>query len=98
MEPLYISTRDWRSRWLVFSEMEALHRVAVMKWEDFDELVEGEGKTLCGKSGQLQMPGIFSRMNSPRCEECCKLMGIPHGSGNPYNKGIYEECDQMEEE
>jgi hypothetical protein len=59
-------------------------------------MIEGRGKTICGIEGDLVMPGIFSRMGLPRCPECCKLMNIPEGNGNPYNMDILEEGDKCE--
>lgn len=59
-----------------------------------EEMIEAMGKTLCGLSGRMAMPGIFSRMSAPRCPECCKQMGIAEGNGNPFNEGIYELGDE----
>lgn len=92
--PLKIDQDDWRSRWLVFTcSGKLLHRVAAMQWEDAEDMVAGDGETLCGRKGWLHMPGIFSRMEQRRCSMCCKLMGIEGGEGNPYNQGIYEPGD-----
>lgn len=52
--------------------------------------IEGVGRTVCGVSGFLRVPGIFSRMSLPRCAECCKRVGVPDGKGNPYNEGMDE--------
>jgi len=95
-KPLPLGSDNWRSRWLMFwRDSAVLHRIAVMEWgEDYPEqMINGGGTTLCGKSGRLHMPGIFSRMGRKRCAKCCRLMGIPEGEGNPYNEGIYEAGD-----
>lgn len=38
--------------------------------------------------GFLCMPGFSSRLSLQRCPECCKIMGIKEGDGNPYNEGV----------
>lgn len=39
----------------------------------------------CGRTITLQAPGVSCRMGMPRCQRCCKLLGIPQGFGGPYN-------------
>lgn len=31
------------------------------------------------------IPGIFSRMDTPRCTGCCRALGYPRGDGSPRN-------------
>lgn len=45
----------------------------------------GEVSALCGKGGDWSIPGVFSRMGTPRCVRCCKLSGFPTGEGSPKN-------------
>jgi hypothetical protein len=62
-----------------------LHRVNDILWDDDQEMIVGTGTTACGASGRLKMPGIFSRMDLPRCKHCCRKLGIPAGDGAPFN-------------
>lgn len=86
---------DWRSRWLTLGRGRMLHRVSSIKWgEDFPEqMISGEGTTVCGRSGYMHMAGIFSRMGLKRCPVCCEAMGIANGNGCPENQDIYEPGD-----
>lgn len=106
---LKIDQDNWRSRWLHTDGSDFIHRVAEATWgrlpllddpsDVFEpngldgEMIEAMGTTLCGLSGRLVMPGIFSRMGAIRCPECCKKMGIAEGKGNPFNEGILEPGD-----
>jgi hypothetical protein len=79
------------------AERDKLHDKSLAKYVD-DWDVDGlcprgiEGTTACGRSGRLDMPGIFSRMGAPRCKQCCKKVGIPAGKGAPANdKTLTEE-------
>mgnify|MGYP000853826932 CR=1 FL=1 len=80
---------DWRRRWLVLPSWNRLHRVSEIEWDEEDSPY-GTGTTLCGLSGHLHIPGIFSRMGLPRCAHCCRLAGVPRGDGAPANHGIAE--------
>lgn len=82
--PLRIPLKHWRSRWLQVRRGISLHRVASIEWE-CDQKIGGAGATVCGRTGRLHMPGFFSRMDAPRCHACCKALGIPKGTGAPYN-------------
>lgn len=94
-KPLEIPFPEWRSRWLTFGKG-TLHRVSEIEWSaDFPgQMIIGTGVTVCGRKGELTMPGIFSRMGSPRCHECCSTLGIPRGKGCPENAGIWEPGDR----
>lgn len=101
-EPQPLDQNHWRSRWLVDGDWKMLHRVSKdFLWgnpeeprphpserEDDDQKIEGVGFAICGHSGFMCMPGIFSRMSLQRCPECCKLLNIPEGKGNAYNEGL----------
>lgn len=40
----------------------------------------------CGwKTETAFIPGMFSRMGSPRCARCCDKLGYPRGVGSPKN-------------
>jgi hypothetical protein len=45
----------------------------------------GEGRTFCGRTGWLSIPGLFTRMGAKRCGRCCDALGYPHGIGSPKN-------------
>lgn len=92
-EPLKLSRKNWRSRWLQTARGTSLHRVSAIKWEDPPDRISGEGETVCGKRGWLSMPGIFSRMGATRCRQCCKALGIPQGAGAPFNALTGEQAD-----
>lgn len=89
LKPLKLSKKRWRSRWLVLPSWRVLHRVAEAKWKNVADyggsFVEATGTTVCGKSGELRMPGILSRMGLSRCKQCCRALDIPTGSGAPLN-------------
>jgi len=87
--PLPLPQEHWASRWLVLPSWNRLHRVSQIEWIDaWDGLLYGRGKTVCGREGELCMPGVVSRLGLPRCKHCCRAMGLPAGDGNPYNHGI----------
>lgn len=63
-----------------------LHAAVVVEYNaDFDPC--GYGATLCRPRRRtwLSIPGLLSRMSSPRCSHCCRILGYPHGSGSPKN-------------
>jgi len=77
---------DWRKRWCQIGRSSVLHRVATTEGDyETEDRVGTQGTTACGKAGWLGMPGIFSRMDAPRCPACCRAVGIPRGRGAPYN-------------
>lgn len=67
-------------RWLVLPQWRVLHRVAQITWDDSDKIA-GVGKTVCGRSGLLQTPGVLSRLGLPRCRQCCRILGLRQGNG-----------------
>jgi hypothetical protein len=70
--------------WVVTRTWRVLHAPAV--WDDPDENMSvQDGRTVCGVSGYLSIPGLFSRMGKPRCARCCKATGMPPGKGSPKN-------------
>lgn len=88
---------DWRRRWVQSIKKPVLHRLS----DDAVENVEGQdndfagvnfrGTTMCGrKSPHWFMPGIFSRMDAPRCKQCCRILGLSEGNGCPANYNIEE--------
>ncbi len=58
--------------------------------EDHREGVDtGDGverRTACGRTLRLVYAGMFSRFSMPRCESCCRKLGIPPGDGTPVNE------------
>lgn len=90
---LEIPRDHWRSRWLVLPTWNRLHRIAEIEWGGHqygepDEMLDGDGRAVCGATGYFVMPGIFSRMGLPRCAHCCDAIGVPRGNGCPENEGI----------
>lgn len=51
---------------------------------DYGEGVER--RTVCGRTLLLTYAGVFSRFSMPRCEACCRKLGIPPGPGTPVNE------------
>ena len=89
--------RYFYKRWVVLHSWRRLHRVAemVQDWEaDGYVPIGGEGITVCGQSGRLAMPGLFSRMGLERCGHCCRGVGIPRGNGVPVNDDTLPEWAQ----
>lgn len=43
------------------------------------------GGTSCGIASNLNIPGLFSRMGAERCKHCCRILGLPNGTGSPKN-------------
>ena len=105
MTATFPNRSEWRWRWMVLPSWNVLHRVAELEeqWEEppyeDERLPHGEGQTVCGRSGYLFMPGVFSRMGLRRCAHCCDRLGIPRGDGSPFNEGIEEPgCEGPEPE
>jgi hypothetical protein len=73
---------EWDWVWLGAGNV--LHAVADVT-NDADEDWYGEGKTECGQSGVMTIPGLFSRMGAIRCVRCCKATGMPQGEQSPKN-------------
>lgn len=79
---------EWRFRWVVTRAYGKLHRVIAVKRRISGRLVKTvSGATACGYIGELQMPGILSRLGRERCAHCCHAMKIPLGYGAPFNQG-----------
>ncbi len=77
---------EWRSRWVQIGGLITLHRVRrIANRRAWKDLPSGPGETVCGKKGNVNMPGFLSRMSAKRCPRCCELVGIPKGIGAPYN-------------
>jgi hypothetical protein len=70
--------------WVVTKTWSRLH--APLDWDDPDEEMHVEdGRTVCGHSGLLLVPGVFTRMGAMRCKHCCRMTGMPPGRGSPKN-------------
>lgn len=71
---------------------ERLHFVpkADTQGDFFDDATHSSADTtanaICGLRCDWMAPGVFSRMGMPRCQRCCKALGIPRGSGCPLNQ------------
>jgi hypothetical protein len=85
----------WHWRWLqvVASRSSVLHRLVTRTaWdrEGDSGIVGASGLAACGIAGAFGMPGIFSRMGAKRCPACCDAVGVPRGSGAPFNGDVRE--------
>ena len=70
--------------WVVTRSHGRLH--APLVWEDPEyHAMVPDGRTVCGVSGELHIPGFFSRLGLPRCQRCCAMTGMPPGRGSPKN-------------
>jgi hypothetical protein len=56
--------------------------------------VGGNGITACGRTAELWIPGIASRLALHRCTRCHRALGYPEGWGSPKNS---EECRPLVE-
>lgn len=79
--------------WVCNIGFRKLHAPAYWDDPEFDGFVE-DGRTVCGLTGYLTIPGIYSRMGLPRCKRCCSMTGMPHGNGSPKNS---EDCRHIVE-
>jgi hypothetical protein len=79
--------QGWRYRWCVTrgGNWNRLHRVVSGVTVNKNYVGVKKAKTLCGLTGEFQMPGIFSRMGLRRCANCCRIAGLPTGKGAPAN-------------
>lgn len=82
--------RDWldlaRHDWVYFWRPTRLH--ALKRVTDKERIVShwyAPGETMCGRKGDLFIPGFLSRMSMERCKACCRKMGFPEGVGSPKN-------------
>lgn len=87
MKPMRLNRKSWRQRWLQFDSGVHLHRVAEIRWDDRDR-IRGIGTSVCGRFGPMSMPGMLSRLEAPRCRQCCRSLRIEPGAGNPYNSDV----------
>ena len=55
-------------------------------YEDFLDEGSRHARTLCGFESPFTAPGVFSRMESPRCDKCCSAAGFGPGKGTPLNE------------
>lgn len=78
---------NWRARWMHTSRGDRLHRIASVTRAGSDH-IRIDGTSACGHAAAFLMPGFDSRMTMPRCQACCRRVGVPYGYGNPHNEGI----------
>lgn len=79
-----MAERDWV---LLGDRGGVLHAVATLDGDidDGDDAACRPGRTACGRTGVLCIPGVLSRLGAPRCRRCCERTGMPHGAGSPVN-------------
>ena len=77
----------WWGKWVQHDGRSGiLHRIDVHNCDEWEENeVSGYGVAACGFAAQFHVPGIFSRLDAPRCKKCCTKRGIAFGFGNPRN-------------
>ncbi len=75
--------------WLVLGAGGRLHAPDEATADMMGQIVfDGEavwGRVLCGRSGDLYIPGLLSRMGAWRCQGCVRRSGFPAGVGSPRN-------------
>lgn len=78
--------------WVTTHSWERLHRVPdvvdYLKGGWKESFVNSCGVNLrsdCGLRALYVAPGVFSRMDLPRCVKCCKKVKISYGNGAPIN-------------
>lgn len=82
-ERTFLETARWS--WVMsWRAGEVLHALAVTAHVNSGG-VQAMGITACGRKGVWGLPGIFSRMDLPRCKQCSRALGWPHGVGSPKN-------------
>jgi hypothetical protein len=82
------STFHALARWtwvMSWGRGERLHALAVIGRINSDDDTQASGITACGRKGIWGLPGIFSRMDMPRCLQCSRKLGWPPGDGSPKN-------------
>lgn len=82
-ESEFLDIVEWD--WAQFPTGSILHAADTFDGDDGLIPVGGQGVSVCGRSGRLGIPGIFSRMGAPRCKRCCTVLGWPSGVGSPKN-------------
>jgi hypothetical protein len=79
--------------WLVTSTWERLHHAILDDAQTLELANEGFAPDVtltCGRHVKhVSIPGIFTRMGTPRCQRCCDRTGLPRGTGSPKND---QEC------
>jgi hypothetical protein len=50
-----------------------------------DPAIAERWRTACNHWIHGSIPGMFSRLELPRCGRCCDVMGYPPGTGSPRN-------------
>ncbi len=85
---LIIASYDW----LVTKSGDRLHAPprnlteAQRELISYNWMIEGPVEIPCGRTvTELSIPGMFTRMSAQRCEQCCKVTGMPAGQGSPKN-------------
>lgn len=73
--------------WVVTPSWRLLHAPKVFDDPSYDGFVE-DGGTLCGRQGHLSIPGALTRMAARRCSHCCRITGMPEGTGSPKNDPV----------
>ncbi len=80
---------DNKAAWLVFSGWRRLHYFSWVSHKDWDNWIETDNfpikKAICGYMGQVDVPGMLSRMGRKRCGNCCDKLKITRGYGTPVN-------------
>lgn len=77
--------------WVYTSDGRRLHhpRLNAEQYEECEQWggIYDEEVTLdCGrKATTILIPGVLSRMSTPRCRRCCDITGLPQGKGSPKN-------------
>ena len=77
---------EWDWVYTDADDYDLLHHVADgADWQTLDADWGGAATLTCGLDGYVHIPGMGSRMTTPRCLQCCDQTGMPHGTGSPKN-------------
>ncbi len=73
--------------WLIPNSLKLPNLIhAPKRWRpDDEEAYDEDAVTECGLRAGMEIPGVLTRMGSPRCAACCHQTGMPTGVGSPKN-------------
>lgn len=81
-----------RPLWGMLPSWTYIHAVRSLEDPSDPDWTGGRGRTVCGYRGWLELPGVLTRLRTPRCNRCCDALGLPRGLGHPKND---DECRRI---
>jgi hypothetical protein len=86
-EELHALLRYAEWDWVVTGRWDKLHHLAA--FDDPEQAGKdwgGPARLSCGRHSKFVcIPGVGTRMDAPRCQQCCRKLGYPDGIGSPKN-------------